>query len=585
MLRSVASADGRVHEVTLGQDAPLHHVDDAKEFFDLCLSAAQDFLQTIVVVDDLATYGDAEQVGTLAEPASGSVWDAGESKARSGDYGAGSGSLLDVGALTDASADLGLTCAVLRPRREEQHDGTLDRRLTRAAQRADVLVLDWQLNDEPNGEAALRLLFEVAAEDQKQSARLRLVCIYTSEPDLARVHNAVRGGLGSAVADCSGPDDDDKWLDCGCMRVVILSKEGSLGAAGKTSSSVLGEEELPERLLKEFTRLTAGLVSNVAVAALAAVRKDAHRLLARFGEHLDPAFLSHRFYEGGGESEELLVRLVSDEIKTLLDGADIRRWVTSPAIRLWGQEILPAESIVLVKNKPRALDKDTLLNVIEGDSHYGCLQVSEASNSGSQFDLGKYAKSSITSLLVVDPGMAESLDYDFARLTCMARNDSHPFPGDRSPVLAEGTIVRGREGREQVYLLCAMPLCDTVRIGSPRAFPFVPLESVGPEGPYSLVALSPEGNRLYLSFSPKNHYDIVRHTFAGDTSGVVRSKRSKVPRGERFVFCDVDGRTWIWVAELRFHHAHRKLHELGAASSRVGLDESHVLRMAAKSGG
>src|SRR3569833_752153 len=91
MLRSVASADGRVHEVPLGQDAPLHHVDDAKEFFDLCLSAAPAVLQTILVVDDLVTFGDAEQVVSLAEPASGSVWDAGESKTHKKENKAGSG--------------------------------------------------------------------------------------------------------------------------------------------------------------------------------------------------------------------------------------------------------------------------------------------------------------------------------------------------------------------------------------------------------------------------------------------------------------------------------------------------------------
>ncbi|MFF7116009.1 response regulator receiver domain [Streptomyces albogriseolus] len=566
--------------MAIAQAYSLHQADDAKDYFDLCLRAAQEFLHTIVVVDDRATYGEPDEIAvSLTAPASGAPHDGGEGTDEDTEYDLGSGSTLDVAALTDASADLGLTCAVLRPRAAEQHDGTLDRRLTKAAQRADVLVLDWQLNDEPGGEAALRLLSDVARDDQQQSARLRLVCIYTSEPDLARVYEAVLNQLGTSVSSCSGSPSDRMWLQCGCMRVVILSKAGGLGGNPEVT---VNEEELPRRLVTEFTHLTAGLVSNVAVAALAAVRQDAHRLLTRFGKSLDPAFLSHRFYEGGAESEELLVRLVADEIKSVLDGADVRRWVASPAVRLWGLEHLPERVSLTAAKGSRELDKETLLEVIEGDDHYGKIKVTSRAQSGDSFELGKVSKNSITSLLVSDPELAAELDYEFARLTCIARNDTLPFPGNRSPVLTEGTIVRGRVGQERLYLLCAMPLCDTVRITTPRAFPFVPLKPVSQSDRYNLVALSPEGDRLYLAFSPKNHYDIVRHTFAGDTTETVRSKRQKTPSGERFVFYDVSGKPWIWIAELRFQHAHRKLHELGAASTRVGLDESHVLRMAAQ---
>ncbi|MFJ9924681.1 response regulator receiver domain [Streptomyces misionensis] len=566
--------------MAIAQVGPLHQADDAKDYFDLCLRAAQEFLQTIVVVDDRATYGEPDEIAvSLTAPVSGSQYGGDEGTDEDPEYDLGSGSTLDVAALTDASADLGLTCAVLRPRITEQHDGTLDRRLTKAAQRADVLVLDWQLNDEPGGEAALRLLGDVARDDQQQSARLRLVCIYTSEPDLAGVYEAVLDQLGAAVSSCSGSPSDRMWLQCGTMRVVILSKAGGLGGNPEVT---VNEEDLPRRLLTEFTHLTAGLVSNVAVAALAAVRQDAHRLLTRFGKSLDPAFLSHRFYEGGAESEELLVRLVADEIKSVLDGADVRRWIASPAVRLWGLEHLP-ESVSLTASKDaRELDKATLLEVIEGDDHRGQLKVTNRARTSDSFELGKVSKSSITSLLVSDPALAGELDYEFARLTCIARNDALPFPGKRSPVLTEGTIVRGRIGRDRIYLLCAMPLCDTVRITAPRAFPFVPLKPVSQAQRYNLVALSPEGERLYLAFSPKNHYDIVRHTFTGDATETVRSERKKTPSGERFVFYDVSGKPWIWIAELRFQHAHRKLHELGAASTRVGLDESHVLRVAAQ---
>lgn len=566
--------------MTRAPDHPPHHVDLASDYFDLCLRATKEFLHTIVVVDDRATYGDPEMVTVLAPP-SGADLPEGEFTEELADFGTGSGSSLDVSTLTGASADLGLTCAVLRPREDEQHDGTLDQRLVNVASRADVLVLDWQLNDEPGGEGALRLLQEIIEDDQKSPARLRLICIYTGEPNLDRIHEAIKKRLASESWIFSEAGAEDRWMSCGFLRVVIIPKIGNLGS----KEGSIDEGRLPARLLEEFTQLTAGLVSNLAVAALASVRRHAHRLLTRFNSRLDPAFLSHRFFAGGAESEELLVRLVADEIKSVLDGVDVRRWVGPSAVELWGTEHLPNETALPGKTA-RYVSKATLLDVIAGDDFYGVKDVTDSRNHGDSFNIGKN-RTTITGLLTESEADPSDLDYEFSKLTCLARNDSFPFPGTSTPSLTEGTVIRGRNGPEKIYLLCAMPLCDTVRLANKvRSFPFVPLKLASADSRYNLVAHGPEGERLYLAFSPDNHYDLVRQQFTGDTSGSVRAKRSFFRKDgteyERFVFYDANGRPWIWIAELRFQHAHRRLNELGAASSRVGLDESHVLRMAAR---
>jgi len=583
MLVTVTCTGWETEPMEAQGSASLHAVDSARDFADLCMRAAQDFMQTIVVVDDRATYGEAEAIVSLTPPETASIDDElpeAELESRP------SGGSLDVAILTDASADIGLACAVLRPQQNEQHDGTLVSRLSKAARRADVLVLDWQLNDEPDGQAALRLLMDVASRDQLGQGRLRLVCFYTDTPDLDGVFNSIYRALGPMVVS-SSEAGQAYWIDCGCMRVILLAKAGgSMGEAGTLEGIVVDEKALPEKLVEEFAKLTAGLVSNVAVASLAAVREDAHRLLTRFGSKLDKPFLSHRFYEGGSESEELLVRLIADEIKSLLDSADVRRWVEPRPVELWGKANIPDEVKLKHKAKKgeRVLPKSNMIDLIGSGLHYGNILLPDPLQSGQSFDLVKdykeHYKESITSLLVSEAEDSGILDYEFARLTCLARNDASPFPGDRSPVLTEGTLVRGRNGTEAIYLLCCMPLCDTVRVGEARAFPFVPLSAVGSDERYDIVALSPEGNRIYFAFSPRNHYDVVRHTFAGDAGGVVRSHRSTLPNGERFVFSDKSGKAWIWVAERRFQHAHRKLNDLGALSSRVGLDESHFLRLA-----
>ncbi|MEU5382717.1 response regulator receiver domain [Kitasatospora cineracea] len=561
-----------------GMSSSAHPVDLASSYANLCVRAVQDFLHTIVVVDDRATYGDSDVITSLVEPSSGS--ESVEYLADQEDVGTG-GASIDVAVLTDASADIGLTCAVIRPRVEEQHNGVLERRLAGAARRADVLVLDWQLNDEPDGEAALRILQDIAEADSHGQGRLRLVCFYTSHPDLDGVFESVSSRLSAKILSSSPLGSSSRWLDCGYMRVVIFAKSGGLTASIGTPAISVSENDLPQKLVEEFAVLTSGFVSNVAVASLAAVRSNAHRLLARFGSDLDHPFLSHRFYEGGPESEELIVRLVADELKSLLDAADVRRWVDPKAASLWAEAHIPDQLSFKSKKRERVLSKSEAIRAVADGGHYGRFNTVNHVNDGDKFDLGKEFGESLTEILIGDADRARLLDYDFARLTCVSRNDSLPFPGERSPILTEGTIVQGRSGADKIYLLCSMPLCDTVRVNEPRAFPFVPLKAVASDDRYNLVALSPKGERLFLAFSPGNHYDLVRCTFAGGEGGVVRSSRRTMgENGEKFVFYDTAGKPWIWVAEVRFQHAHRKLNELGAASSRVGLDEAHTLRSA-----
>src|SRR5581483_8644624 len=102
----------------------------------------------------------------------------------------------------------------------------------------------------------------------------------------------------------------------GVIRLVILGKPSKKRVAAFIPYQVDDDAELPERAVKEFASMTTGLVSNVAVVALAEIRKATHRLLTRFGSELEPPYLAHRaLLAPPSEGNDQLLPLIVSEIE------------------------------------------------------------------------------------------------------------------------------------------------------------------------------------------------------------------------------------------------------------------------------
>jgi len=56
----------------------------------------------------------------------------------------------------------------------------------------------------------------------------------------------------------------------------------------------VAEEALPQRLINEFAKLSDGILPNVAMASIAAIRNATHHILAKFHSGMDGPFLTHR---------------------------------------------------------------------------------------------------------------------------------------------------------------------------------------------------------------------------------------------------------------------------------------------------
>jgi hypothetical protein len=326
--------------------------------------------------------------------------------------------------------------------------------------------------------------------------------------------------------------------------------------------------------------MTTGLVSNVALASLGAVRRNTSKLLRQFSRGLDPAFLAHRFMiENPSDTEDHLVNLIAQELHDILEEAGVANEASIPAIeaRLASGEFsklmlstLPDEVIIDLANTVAILKNGLGVVSLEGLSKTKQKEILEKG-------LHKVQLSKKFTLKGLDVSVS---DEGFAYLTTMRSQYKQV-----QPMLTQGTVVKvvGNRGGSE-YLVCVQARCDSVRIKKPRGYPFLPLRPVAPNGDKFDVILKEgdEYRRLLLGENPKP-YELRLIPFSAADLKTVKAKRLDNP-DPNYYFTDEDGISYQWMGEFRFAHAQRLSNRFGAALSRVGVDESEWLRLWAKSG-
>ncbi|RYZ87169.1 MAG: hypothetical protein EOP04_12315, partial [Proteobacteria bacterium] len=197
---------------------------------------------------------------------------------------------LDAQRLISCFAGEGLVCAVLRP--DKNTLPTVLGETARAAQRADVVIVDWQILDEPkdNGKHALQLIQNILAQDQESDGRLRLFIVYTGETDVNDIAGILHRSIFITEGKSLALDAEKPILSSESLRIVVLAKESSK-AIPQAKVTI---DELPSRILDEFSEMTGGLVPNSTLVSLSVIREKTHTILQKMHKGLDAPFLTHR---------------------------------------------------------------------------------------------------------------------------------------------------------------------------------------------------------------------------------------------------------------------------------------------------
>lgn len=510
---------------------------------------ARRFLVSAAVVDDEPYYDEAGAIGPLRTPSRADRRV--EDESPSGRF---RGRNLDAGAITEAFSRVGVICGIVKPARDEKVS-------IETVKRADLVVIDWRLHGD-DGERALELLRSIVVGDQGQ--RLRLIAVYTGESKIDEIGGRIRQELGRNGRKFESEEKDDPVeLSCGHCHIVIYAKSNTpLGRELKSRS--VSEEDLPERLIDDFARMTEGLLSGIAFVALAAVRENAHRVLDKFESKLDPAFLTHRAcLPVPDDSEGHIVAQIASELRAIME-EEVNRIRPSgmEAIGLWMTKFKGNGDVMFGGNP---LSQKRVLEVLGKG-----VDATDVPSKSKAYSL-------LTAGLVNNEDGEKNLDLRLAWMTCFRAID----PPDKKLWL--GTVVR-RCGESNCveFLLCVRPRCDSVRMDEPKSFLFLPLIDHKAKTFQLVVRLSSNGLE-YKRFSVD--FDMAKWKLL--EFGPDPAAKAVVAQEEetgRYVFADVPGERYEWIGELKAEVAHSIGQLLGATLSRIALDRSEWLRRSERSG-
>jgi hypothetical protein len=550
----------------------------AVDFTSICSGVTENFLRTAILIDDEA-FVDREippPQEPLIEPAflgaeaaeasqSEQLTDAG--LAATGGQGENlSGgersSDVDLKPLADAFLDQRIICAVLKPAQADEDDAIVQRAVT-ACTNADVVILDWFLR-KGNAELSQRALVELLHQDREQNGRMRLVIVYTSATPLIDRRSNLETRLTAEGFEFKRPEGAQPTLKVGSTRIVFAEKSW-----GKEGTKVA---DLPMLAISEFAKEAEGLMPAFAMSAVAAVRDGTHHILSLFRSNLDPALLGHRMVlQDPSETSEFLLGVLLLQMKGFLTrNAELEKVLSPAAISAWFDHHAKGAlgTFLGEQNIPAELAKASL---VEGDAKTKV----QGNENVKLLHRGLYLTEG------ADEVIERDRTSELARLSSHAREAEGftPSPAGWAPHLTIGSIVRmSTENAEGgTYMLCTQPICDTVRLRKDTFFSFTTLTPTGQGEDFWLVVRNDEQHvklRMNLLTSAS-----TRH-FAGfkPDSGTQKITARVDPETGKFVFEDIDGKKYNWVADLDQLKAQRAASEMASALGRVGLDEYEWLR-------
>ena len=464
----------------------------------------------------------------------------------------------DVPALVTSFAERGLICAVLAPPSKGR-----SRSIESAIGRADLVVLDWQIHGD-DGHLALDLLATLLRADEAK--RVRLVAIYTGEPDTVEIGRKIQKAL-AEEGSCFSFDEEAGRLSYGHCRIALYRKEQPLRGRQDTGGPVVAEAEVADTLIADFAQVTQGLLPSIALAALTAVRESTHRVLDSFSADLDPAFLAHRAaLPTPSDSLAHVVHLLESELSAILEDAtaDESGSVLSPeALRAWLDWRFTGDRRVRVREGKEISVQEAaeLLQVGLGDSK----------------QLGEKDFKYLAASFGIEHSGAEDAE---RRLAWMFNFRSVPVAP--APTLQLGATLRlvGDEEDTALYV-CIRAKCDCVRLTGDTVFPLARLDPAWKKGTVQLIVESEE-NSYTTQTVCSDPSDWLLATFSPDPHrGRVVAQEDE--EGRLFFSC-LDGRRFEWIGELRQEYAQRVVQHWSSELSRVAVDNSEWLRRFERSG-
>jgi len=483
--------------------------------------------------------------------------------------------------LMESFARKGIVCALCEPR--EQFTTDPDSDLFRLCERADVVILDWDLHND-DGDGVCCLLAELIKKSQSELPHhVRLCAIYTSQISLHRILSRLLEELSKKGVSVE-VEEGALRLVAEATKIAVFGKPPEASRVEDERIYEVAERDLADRIVEEFAGLHRGILPAFALHGLASIRRNTKRLLDKFRSELDGAFLLHRALAlSDREAFEELPGLLSDELLAVLEdmwpgSVPIKEVVASAVAELtisqpepqWRRKTEPGQQEQPYDVQPAIRDMlikgEEALKTISKE----CIEAREIKESTLRGIKVKRLTDFESMFLVNGKSWSEPLGALFSNRTQY---------GSEERYLRFGTIVRHkvRPVDPWNYSLCLMPICDSKRLKPNSQFPFWRLTEdtkSGNSGRRFGIVVEEGEKSLALAAGGKIRDMLWIAKFTQTDKEVIGTHGG----GGVFRF-DSPDLIVEWAAELKPLHAQRVASHLGSEVSKVGLVESEWLRL------
>jgi hypothetical protein len=543
-------------------------------FQSLSNEIANDFLQSVIFIDDKA-YKDKSSGDPRHD--------------------------FDAQEITMAFAKERKICAVYQPMSKKDIES-----LTVVMSKADVTVIDWEIiipestntieqgnddddddDDELKGKYTKDLIIGSLNSPSKRNS-IKLIVIYTGETDLEGISKSILDDLkANNINGFSVSDNDDYCIQSLYCKIIIRAKANGGADRGKYLPSLknkkLTYQEIPSFIVNEFSKMTAGLMSNFALKSLTAIRKNSHQILNIFSKKLDTAYLTNQsLLVNTDDANELLVELLGDTFTSILRANNLNQVIDDNFIYLWLEENIKNTNKPIYSKKgiktsdSYILDKDIIKDLLKSHSDVekkfsDVLTKKDNISKSTLEEKDNYKKYALDLFHTEDK--KESMNVDFTNL-CQHKNLVHHE--EHIPSLSLGTIVKSSVGVDN-YLVCIQQRCDSVRIKATDVRRFLFLSLSATKGNKKFDFITPNGQKITLD---RKTFHLRTVKFSGSANGTVKAEDNE----GCFLFKQIHAseevvETFEFVFELKDIYAQRVVADYSASLSRVGLDEPEWVRL------
>lgn len=541
-------------------------------YYNESLNVAKEFIQFITMVDDKAIFSNGAPVNT---------------------------GFFDAGKMAKSFASLGVMCSIFKFTEEADIS-----RIASISQKSDITVLDWRMllsngNDteedddleedtkDSKGFYTLEILKNVIACKYN---KFKLFIIYTEEIDFNRIIDEIEKNLQSIGLEVI-KERKSFSIMCNSNKITIFGKESLKNAVKHTQEIGVRSftyDELPDAIYDEFVNFTHGVVSNILLKSITAIRANTFFLLNTFKREIDAAFIAHKgLLPNPDDAHDHIMELIGSEIKSIV-GSALKETITNSQIESF-IESLDAKELVFDTireglNNTANIPENFTIDEFKDLLNCGIITKFNYENEPvkSKIELSKKVIKLLPQIIIkgYNPQLSSSnvlsqakkSNILFAKLTTLKNR----YLNSNKPILTLGLILKGTtiSGKDE-YWICIQPKCDSVRLVESenmyqgRSFMFLSLTKTSSNG--DIMLESNLGFRIEYSVIKARQF-MFRPTKKGMV--VVKGNSSK-----EWFFLDSFGRRFEYVAELKNDFAQGIANIFASQMSRVATNHSEWLRL------